>query len=115
MASKMSEKFRRDRKIGSQNMFYKKCINVIIDSIGPLIILRSISYCFQMYNTLSSISYNLRERKNRHKVTLVLEIKHSKCVVSCIILPCARGKMIQYTEQNDTVRLFSSQNRIFKT
>ena len=38
-------------------------------------------------------------------MTLVLEIKHSKCVVSCIILPRARGKMIQYTGQNDTVRL----------
>ena len=34
-ASKMSEKFRLDRKIGFQYMFYTKCINVIIDSIGP--------------------------------------------------------------------------------
>ena len=40
----MSEKFRLDRKIGFQNIFYTKCINVIIDSIGPSIILRSI-YC----------------------------------------------------------------------
>ena len=39
---KMSEKFRLDRKIGVQNTFYTKCINVIIDSIGPSIILRSI-------------------------------------------------------------------------
>ena len=38
----MSEKFRLDRNISFQNMFYIKCINVIIDSIGPLIILRSI-------------------------------------------------------------------------
>ena len=38
----MSEKFRLDRKIGIQNTFYAKCINVIIDSIGPSIILRSI-------------------------------------------------------------------------
>ena len=38
----MSEKFRTDRKIGFQNTFYTKCINVIIDSIGPSIILRSI-------------------------------------------------------------------------
>ena len=38
----MSEKFRLDRKIGFQNTFYTKRINVIIDSIGPLIILRSI-------------------------------------------------------------------------
>ena len=38
----MSEKFRLDRKIGFQNTFYTKCINVIIDSIGPLTILRSI-------------------------------------------------------------------------
>ena len=38
----MSEKFRLDRKIGFKNRFYIKCINVIIDSIGPIIILRSI-------------------------------------------------------------------------
>ena len=38
----MSEKFRLDRKIGFQNTFNTKCINVIIDSIGPSIILRSI-------------------------------------------------------------------------
>ena len=38
----MSEKFRLDCKIGFQNTFYTKCINVIIDSIGPSIILRSI-------------------------------------------------------------------------
>ena len=38
----MSEKFRLDRKTGFRNMFYTKCINVILDSIGPSIILRSI-------------------------------------------------------------------------
>ena len=42
--SKISNKFRLDHKIGFQNMFYTKCINDIIDSIGPSIILRSI-YC----------------------------------------------------------------------
>ena len=38
----MSEKSRLGCKIGFQNTFYTKCINVIIDSIGPSIILRSI-------------------------------------------------------------------------
>ena len=38
----MSEKFRLDRKIGFRNTFYTKCTNVIIDSFGPSIILRSI-------------------------------------------------------------------------
>ena len=38
----MSEKFRLDRRIGFRNTFYTKCINVIIDSNGPSIILRSI-------------------------------------------------------------------------
>ena len=38
----MSEKFRIGRKIGFRNTFYTKCINVINDSIGPSIILRSI-------------------------------------------------------------------------
>ena len=42
----MSKKFRLDSKIGFQNMFYTKCINVIIDSIGPSIILRSINRGF---------------------------------------------------------------------
>ena len=41
-APKMSEKFRLDRKIDFQNTFYTKCIIVIIDSIGPSNILRSI-------------------------------------------------------------------------
>ena len=41
-ALKMSEKFRLDRKIGFQNTFKSKCINVIIDSIGPSIILEYI-------------------------------------------------------------------------
>ena len=38
----MSKKFRLDCLIGFQNTFYTKCINVIIDSNGPSIILRSI-------------------------------------------------------------------------
>ena len=43
----MSKKFRLDRKIGFQNTSYTKCINVIIDSFGPSIILRSIaSVCY---------------------------------------------------------------------
>ena len=41
-ASWMSEKIRLYRKIGFRITFYTKCINVIIDSIGPSIILRSI-------------------------------------------------------------------------
>ena len=49
----MSEKFRIDRKIGFQNTFYTKFINVIIYSIGPLIILRSI------YTIKGNICYNL--------------------------------------------------------
>ena len=40
----MSEKFRLDRKIGFHNTFYTKCINVIIERIGPSIILRSIYF-----------------------------------------------------------------------
>ena len=38
----MFEKFWLDYEIGFRNTFYTKCINVIIDSIGPSIILRSI-------------------------------------------------------------------------
>ena len=39
----MFKKFILHRKIGFQNTFYTKCINVIIDGIGPSIILRSIA------------------------------------------------------------------------
>ena len=39
----MSEKIRLDRKICFQKTFYTKSINVIIDSIGPSIILRSMT------------------------------------------------------------------------
>ena len=46
----MSEKFRLDRKIGFQNTFYTKCINVIIDSIGPSIILRKYSIYLKYKN-----------------------------------------------------------------
>ena len=72
-ASKMSEKFRIDRKIGFQNTFYIKCINVIIDSIGPSIILRSIyileircqcrifktDKCWSLNNHISIISQHI--------------------------------------------------------
>ena len=45
----MSKKFtnRLDRNIGFQNMSCTKCINVIIDRIGPSIILRSIFTFFK--------------------------------------------------------------------
>ena len=42
----MSEQFRIDRKICFQNTFYTKCINVITDSIGRSIILRSIYWVY---------------------------------------------------------------------
>ena len=50
----MSEKFRLDRKISFQNTFYTKSINVIINSIGPSIILRSIfvKFCISELNCL---------------------------------------------------------------
>ena len=48
----MSEKFRLDRKIGFQNTFYTKSINVTIDSIGPSIILRSLIHMGRRWNCL---------------------------------------------------------------
>ena len=50
----MSEKFRLDRKTGFQNMLYTKCINVIIDSIGLSIILRTIFGSDQKLSLLNS-------------------------------------------------------------
>ena len=59
----MSENFGLDRKTGFQNTFYAKCINAIIDSIGPSIILRSIymkvMLNFVIYLCTSSISFDL--------------------------------------------------------
>ena len=46
----MSEKFRLDHKIGFRNTFYTKCIDVIIHSIGPSIILRSIYFNIYSFN-----------------------------------------------------------------
>ena len=65
-APKMSEKIGLDRKIGLQNTFYTKCINVIIDSIGPSIILRSIfieiqnawSYPTNKLNVVNKLQFN---------------------------------------------------------
>ena len=57
----MSEKIRPDCKIGFQNTFYTKCINVIIDSIGSSIILRSIYNFFPVLVLLTNHEtlYNL--------------------------------------------------------
>ena len=55
----MSEKFRLDRKIGIQNTFYTKCINVIIDSIGPSIILRSLVDIDIIYTCMHTIKFIL--------------------------------------------------------
>ena len=60
-ASKMSEKFGLDHKSGFQNMFYTKCINIIIDSTGPSIILRSVLLLVKNF---------------RHVASLVTEISH---------------------------------------
>ena len=54
----MSEKFRLDRKIGFQNTFNTKCINVIIDSIGPSIILRSILRIYHSSHRKSVMIYD---------------------------------------------------------
>ena len=51
----MSEKFRLGRKIGFRNTFYTKYINVLIDSIGPSIILRSICQFHAAYATCNFI------------------------------------------------------------
>ena len=64
----MSEKFRLDRNTRFQNTFYAKCINVIIDSFGPSIILRSILpvtkvakkiHCLFIVVYLGSIEHNM--------------------------------------------------------
>ena len=52
----MSEKFRPDRKIVFHNTIYTKCINVVIESIGPTIILRSIYFTKIFYILMDKTS-----------------------------------------------------------
>ena len=64
----MSENLRLYRKIGFLNTFYIKCINDIIDGIGPSIILRSKkkrspSDGFTAHITLSVITLKKTTRK----------------------------------------------------
>ena len=75
----MSEKIRLIRKIGFQNMFYTKCINVIIDSIGPSIILRSIYIYTEEYSESTALP------------TAPLRLMYSVCVLLssvCVIAFC---------------------------
>ena len=67
----MSEKFRLDRKIGFRNTFYTKCTNVIIDSIGPSIILRSI-YKFTYMDLLKSVYINGPGYNKRYLMVVLL-------------------------------------------
>ena len=54
----MSEKFRLDRKIGFQNTFFTKCITIIIDSIGPSIILWSIfNACMDFHTQYGQLKF----------------------------------------------------------
>ena len=62
MVSKMSKKFRLDGKIGFQNMFYTKFINVTIDSFGHSIILRSIYFRQQLEGKSLCIQISLRKQ-----------------------------------------------------
>ena len=48
----MLEKLRLDRKIGFQNTFNTKSVNITIDSIGPSIILRSIFHILEKCSSL---------------------------------------------------------------
>ena len=59
-ASKMSEKCGLGRKIGFQNKFYTKCINVIIDSIDPSTILRSIYWGYIIQFSTNIIFLSLK-------------------------------------------------------
>ena len=105
----MSEKFRLDRKIVFQNTFFTKCINVIIDSIGPLIILRSIHknlLAQQAQDLLEKLAEILLYNFHREHILLKLKTKkllrkirsknlsagvynnHTVCQVLCTCLQC---------------------------
>ena len=79
----MSEKFRLDRKIGFQNTFYTKCINIIIDSIGPSIILRSIHFLSVIVNHVfitykSGLIHSKRGNSDQINTHFDLRIEHRK-------------------------------------
>ena len=60
----MSKKFKLDREIGFQNTFYTKYINVIIDSIGPSIILRSINTYIKLGKIPSICFHDIEWKRN---------------------------------------------------
>ena len=84
-ASKVSKKFKLDRKIGFQNTFYIKCVNVIFDSIGPSIILRSIYTCSELrvlqVNWIKKSVAQVQINKNflRKNVNIFLPISFNIC------------------------------------
>ena len=65
--------FRLDRRIGFQNTFYTKYIIVIIDSIGPSIILRSICHYIKLEQ--SKMQFCAMER--RHYIVYILNYSYS--------------------------------------
>ena len=79
----MSEKCRLDRKIGFRNTFYTNCINVIIDSIGPLIILRSIYYALIKVMKIMSKSHCLISVECRNRLTVRSMTENPIFVQSC--------------------------------
>ena len=69
----MSEKFRIGRKIGFRNTFYTKCINVINDSIGPSIILRSI---YELSNVRKTATFELSYSVSHIRTIQLLGLKN---------------------------------------
>ena len=90
----MSKKFRLDRMIGFQNTFKTKCINVIIDSIGPSIILRSI-YIWYIAYSLFQVLTNVDLRYQHHLNTSMAENQQ----VSAFPLP-PKQYVDLYTDEN---------------
>ena len=92
----MSEKIRLDRKICFQNIFYTNCINVIIDCIGPSIILRSI-FCSVVSTALTELvilvnitnliilddfNYNIITSENNKIRNLMLHYSLSQLIIT---------------------------------
>ena len=79
----MSEKFRLDRKIGFRNTFYTKCINVIIDNIGPSIILMSIFFHKRTeYHLYRQLLQELSNQGLRYLQSVYKSVKRCLCKVN---------------------------------
>ena len=101
----MSEKIRLDCKIDFQNTFCTKCINIIIDSIGPSIILRSVNNQDNIQQTrCRTIKIHCTFLYVVHRLNVIIISESILFELMCFVLP----KCIMVLIANIVTELFMS-------